>query len=425
MKNSMTGIIFFSSLIVVTAFAEEVVSINFMTASQKLGEGICSAKVSIRSQSENGKAAAMLTTTTIYLSDSDPAIHFFSDKDCTRSISEVRISKGGSNQFFYFKATTAGAKQITVSTNDYTDDSQVEKISAIVSPPPPPTRTGIRGRDIPSPIYGVTLADISNVTGTVSALRQVVQMPTARIVFDSQNSASYYRTAIQQMHSNAYIMGQILDSTEMSTTSAAAYSQRTQNFVKTIGNQVDIWEIGNEINGSWLGEDTKATGDKVRASFDVVHNAGGKTALTFFWEGYPDEANNCIDGPGFDMFTWINNFLRDPANERVRSGLDYVFISWYPQQCNNIKPDWATIFAELARTFPQAKLGFGEIGTANPQNASRYEVDLINEFYTLAKNIQFPENYVGGYFWWYFYEEMVVKTTGLLNTLNSAISAGL
>ena len=293
-------------------------------------------------------------------------------------------------------------------------------VSAVVTPP----STHI-GRPINGPIYGVTVDDIANVSGIIASLKQIVYFPTTRIVFDGVNSASYYKSAIQQMNSSTYIMGELLDSTDMSNTSVAAYTTRTQNYINTLGSLVDVWEIGNEINGGWLGSDTKLTGDKVRAAYDVVHAANGATALTFFWEGNPTDSNNCIDGPGFDMFGWISNFLANPENDRVRLGLDYALISWYPQQCGNIKPDWVTIFKKLSVIFPNAKVGFGEIGTADPQYGSTYEVNLINEFYPMGNNTAMPSTFIGGYFWWYFYQEMIPSTkTILMDVLNNAILAG-
>lgn len=281
------------------------------------------------------------------------------------------------------------------------------------------------GRPIPSPIYGVTVDDISNIAGIVSSLKAIVKFPTTRIVFDGQNGPTYYANAIQQMRPSSYIMGQLLDSTDMAITTVAAYKTRTETYVKTLGSQVDVWEIGNEINGNWLGANTVLTGDKVRTAYDVVHASNAATALTFFWEGNPGETGNCVDGPGFDMFGWIKNFLANPENARVANGLDYVFISWYPQQCNNIKPNWTKIFNDLNIYFPNAKVGFGEIGTADPQFGSTYEINLINEFYPMGKtNTALPANYVGGYFWWYFYEEMIPSTTTLMKTLNNAILQG-
>lgn len=225
-------------------------------------------------------------------------------------------------------------------------------------------------------------------------------------------------------------MGQILDSSDMSKFTVTSYEARTQNYVAALGNQVDVWEIGNEINGGWLGNNPY---QQALAAFNVVSSQNGATALTFFYEGEPSDPNNCIDtsGDGNDMFTWINEKFqlnlspaqRDPANEKFRLGLTYVLISWHPSQCNNIQPNWSQIYAKLAQIFPNSKVGFGEIGTPNPQGGSTYEINLINQFYPMASTTSLPSSYIGGYFWWYYAEEMVPSTkTTLFNILNQAIS---
>ena len=49
-------------------------------------------------------------------------------------------------------------------------------------------------------------------------------------------------------------MGEILDSFFVKNISTAAYGTRTTEYLNTLGDNVDIWEIGNEINGEWLGD---------------------------------------------------------------------------------------------------------------------------------------------------------------------------
>lgn len=291
--------------------------------------------------------------------------------------------------------------------------------------------SSFQGRTIPDPIYGVTVDDVSNPSGIVDSLKQIPYFPTTRIVFDGGVKPSYYTTPINQMRGVSYIMGQILDSTEMGKLSIAAYQQRTQDYVNALGSQVDVWEIGNEVNGGWLSTNTQ---QQMVAAYDVVAAVNGATAITFFYEGEPSDPKNCIDkaNGGNDMFSWINtNFQlglspdqRNAGNERLRLGTNYILISWYPQQCNDIKPNWSSIYSKLATIFPNSKIGFGEVGTADPQNGSTYEINLINEFYPLAKKISLPPSYIGGYFWWYYAEEMVPSTKPLVKVLNDAILAG-
>ena len=166
--------------------------------------------------------------------------------------------------------------------------------------------------------------------------------------------------------------------------------------------------------------------------YSVVANQGAQTALTFFYEGEPGQEGNCISTGkgGNDMFTWITtNFkLNLPPSQRpaeleaMRLGLNYVLLSWYPQGCNNLKVNWTTVFDRLTTIFPNSKLGFGELGTSSPQYGSIYEVNLIKQYYSMAKTMPLPSQYVGGYFWWYYAEEMVpTNKTILFNVLNAEL----
>ena len=187
----------------------------------------------------------------------------------------------------------------------------------------------IKSRGVSSPIYGVTLDDVSNATAEVNALSRMAHPPTARIVFDAGVRPSYYLKPIQQFRNVAYIMGELADSSYMKQYTVSSIKIWTQNYTSTLGSLVDIWEIGNEVNGNWLGSNTMA---KVEAMYDVVSSQGGATALTFFYEGEPSEPNNCIadDHGGNDMFTWITqqfqlnlpSNLRPAENEKIRLNVD-------------------------------------------------------------------------------------------------------
>ena len=288
----------------------------------------------------------------------------------------------------------------------------------------------ITGRTIPSPVYGITLDDVTNVSAEVKALSQLVKTTTVRVVFDKEVSASYYKSAIQKLRSEAYIVGELIDSYYMKQfTSISSVQLWTNSYVTTLGSLVDVWEVGNEVNGSWLGTRPSVM-SKVEAMYDLVAAKGGKTALTFFYEGEPSEPYNCIDrsGGGNDMFTWINQqFLTSPTTEteKIRRGIDYALISWYPDQCPGENPNWPAVYAKLASLFPNAKVGFGELGTANPENGSSYEVNEISTYYPMGKTLaSLPASYIGGYFWWHSAEEIVPWPGSLGLALNSALAAG-
>lgn len=294
----------------------------------------------------------------------------------------------------------------------------------------PAPGASITGRMVPSPIYGVTLDSVATADATVNSLAALARVPTARIVFDKGEPASYYLKPIQKFRGVAYIMGQLADSSYMRHYTVASIGTWTQNYTAALGSLVDIWEIGNEVNGNWLGSNTLA---KIEAMYDIVSAQQGKTALTFFYEGEPSDPNNCIaaDHGGNDMFTWIEQQFqlgvaagqRPAETEKIRQNVNYVLVSWYPDQCPGESPNWPWVFGRLSSIFPNAKVGFGELGTAEPENGSAYEISEIEQYYPMARTLPgLPASYIGGYFWWYFYEEMVPEgATVLFSVLDQAL----
>lgn len=419
------------------ASAGSPVSMVIISAVQTVAVGKCSAAAIVQAQDASRAPANVPSNTRIYFNGSSAGLSFYKDSACSVGASNgVVMQAGTSRANFFFKSSSAGSKKIYVSTYNYNDYQQYENIvsaspgpSPSPSPTPTPTNSTTVGRAIPAPVYGVTLDDVSIVSAEVTSLSQMVHMPTARVVFDYSESPSYYSGPIQQLRKVSYIMGQIADSSDMSKFTAASYQTRAQNYVNALGNLVDVWEVGNEVNGNWLGIGMMS---KIEAAYDVITAAKGATAITFFYEGEPSDPANCIatNNGGNDMFTWINNNFqlnlpvsqRSAESEKIRLGAQYILISWYPEQCNNLQPDWTTIYNKLATIFPNSKLGFGEIGTAKPEGGSNYEINLINQFYPMAKSTPLPANYIGGYFWWNYAEEMVPATNAILFTeMNQAI----
>jgi hypothetical protein len=198
-------------------------------------------------------------------------------------------------------------------------------------------------------------------------------------------------------------MGEILDSfwlyyCHYSRSPERTYRQRTENYLNALGDLVDIWEIGNEVNGEWVGwrgaewekpsitaadmqraRDTTAL--EVHAAYELLKGAGCKTAVTFYFNddgkrhSWSDEtkrkdAHNPQQvsfGEHHGMLSWATRY-RDFFPE-----VDYVLVSYY--QDDNFASDetgketpivptpseWAAIFKQLHDLYPQARFGFGEM----------------------------------------------------------------
>lgn len=260
------------------------------------------------------------------------------------------------------------------------------------------------GRVVPTPLYGVTVDDVSRLNDITESLGRLSKMPTTRIVFDEEVEPAYYRKPAVAIHKVSYVMGELLDSYYVKTVSVQGYIDRTRQYLNELSDVVDIWEVGNEINGEWLGANADVVA-KMEGSYDLVKSQSKTAALTLYYN------QDCWSRKSNEMFTWAN------ANVpyRMKQGLDYVFISYYEEDCNGLKPDWPAVFQKLSAMFPNSKIGFGEVGTSSRAKKAEY----LTRYYDMKINVP---KYVGGHFWWYFRQDMVPYTKALWNTLNSAIT---
>ncbi len=262
--------------------------------------------------------------------------------------------------------------------------------------------------------WGVTIDAIEPLPEIVDALAHLHHRPTTRVVFDEFVPASEYVDAVTQIAQVSDVMGELLDSYYVEQYSVEAYRARAQEYVDALGDRVTLWEIGNEVNGEWLcGPDaqsctavqTAAVVAKLEAAFEVVDAAGGTTALTLYYN------LDCWSSPDNEMFTWAAANLT-PA---LRQGVDFVFVSYYEDDCNGLQPDWPAVFGQLASMFPDARLGIGECGTLDPDR----KLAMIHRYYGME--IDEPA-FVGGWFWWYFLEDMVPRDAPLWAELDAAMS---
>jgi hypothetical protein len=259
------------------------------------------------------------------------------------------------------------------------------------------------GRPLPSPLYGVTVDDTSNTGGIVASLRNLPEAPTTRIYFDVSEPAGYYTAAVNALRPVSYLMGELLDSSDETSISAAAYNTRVNSYLAAFGSKVDLWEIGNEVNGNWTGS-YPTVAAKLTGAFNDVTAAGKRTALTLYYNA------GCGDGPGeLDPLAFSRAYV--PA--AVRNGLDYVLLSYYEDSCNGIRPSaatWTAYFQQLHALYPNAQLGFGEVGLSNPVTARTMAGagSLLSYYYGLSIKLRY---FAGGYFWWYFKEDCLPYTS--------------
>ena len=273
--------------------------------------------------------------------------------------------------------------------------------------PPPPTLASA------SLLAGVTTDDPTVRTADqVEALASLPRRAMARVVLDVGTPPSDYVASIAELAKVADIMAQPVDSSAMLRLTVAGVRTRMEQFMAALGASVSVWEVGNEINGNWVGADPVF---KVEAMFDAARNAGRRTALTLYYE------KPAV--PGFDMLPWVD--VNIPPGHRLRSGLDYVFVSYYEDQNSGHRLTQAeldTIFEGLARRFPNAKLGIGEFGWGNSiPSSDSARAELIRRYY--GYRVPSVPNYVAGGFYWHFRQTMSPKTRPDWTVLNEALGA--
>ncbi len=266
-----------------------------------------------------------------------------------------------------------------------------------------PTRIAqIRTMSAPS-LYGVTIDEVHRLNELAASERALPEKPSTRIYFDLKHGPSYYRPAVESLRRHSYVLGELLDSSDETKIGISAFKARVRSYLAAFGGRIDIWEIGNEVNGDWLGP-YRDVAAKLLAADRQVSARGLRTALTLYYNV------GCHDGPA-ELTPIV--FSKRYVPRAVRERLDYVLLSYYPGACGGRRPSvrtWTAYLRRLHWLYPNSLLGFGEIGMKRPvatktlPRARR----MIGHYYALS--IRYPY-FIGGYFWWYYAEDCVPYRT--------------
>jgi len=283
------------------------------------------------------------------------------------------------------------------------------------SPALPPAAAHAR-RSLPANLRGVTYDDLSSTcapSGGQIATERLLNRPTIRVVFDSV-SAGCYRSGVRAFDRYGYTMGELVDSSAMKRYTLGQIQNRAQAYVSALASDVDLWEIGNEVNGEWLSTvrcpsshecaaQARDVISKVQAMYDAVAAAGLPTAMTLTYQ--PPQTVT----PGYEMIPWERDYV--PA--AMHRGLRYVLISYYETDNAGIRPSlaqWSAIFRRLAADFPNARVGFGEIGIPKPiVPSSLARAQGIFSYYQSFVPRGVPRFTRAG-FWWNAAEDLVPST---------------
>ncbi|WP_156425011.1 Tat pathway signal sequence [Novosphingobium fuchskuhlense] len=267
------------------------------------------------------------------------------------------------------------------------------------------------GRALPASLRGVTVDTTDRLSAMIASVRALRAAPTVRLVLDPGTTPGTYAPALGRLRGAAWVMAELVDSEAMADISAAEAAQRARMFGAAFRDSVDLWEIGNEVNGAWVGRSQAEIDAKVGAMFDVIHGELGKpTALTLnYWAG-----PQCYGQPWEATLTYAR-----AMPERVRLGVDTVLLSLYETACDPVQRPTArqlvAMFRQLAVIFPNAKLGIGEIGAQGVVDGLPKEPDLAEKqriarrYYGMDAGLRraLGARWAGGYFWWYYMRDAV------------------
>ncbi len=236
-----------------------------------------------------------------------------------------------------------------------------------------------------------------------------------RVVLDLEAEPGDYLAVLEEADRRGLsVLAQVLDSSEMAALSRDEWRQRVRTFVDALP-MVAAWEVGNEVNGSWLGDPTEVAARVAEAAADVQDRTDAAVMVTLYWQLGEEE-------PRHALFNW----LRDHPD--ALAGADLVGLSIYPGEHplgSGVERVLRTLEAAVApRPVVIGELGYGSAdldrtwwwgSPDDPAGAARRAVADLYQRVAMRRG--------GGAFWWYFLQE-VPGDDALRSTLSAAVAAG-
>lgn len=386
--------------------------------------------------------------------------------------------------------------------------SKVRPAKGVISRQTPPQSSQCSNLKNAPAIFGITITKLEQSPAAHQKLRELAAINpdvplVVRVLFDPiqtvdatafETKLNEYLSAVRGLRNStgACVMGAIADSDYMHFYVRQAtdptwpdgygnYLGWTRRLVQKMGDAVDIWEVGNEVNGEWYGwagnaykkdeneedqnQDPLMKGrraamrlrikDELDAAYGAIKSLrpDALTAITLLYND--DGKKDCTEFHEYKMNDWAGAYL----TERIRGGVDFALLSYYEnkQDCAQVtrSPDklLSNVFVPLRRLFGSDKtaFGFGEVSYKQDcyQNKNdEYDDDdrnnhpkcragqreYVTRYYEkldrdLGKAfVEYNQKtgvvtikYVGGYFYWYFLQDMVLADTSGENTVYNAL----
>lgn len=239
----------------------------------------------------------------------------------------------------------------------------------------------------------------------------------ARLVMDD-TSDSYFSTVDTVLGyaaaNQVQTLGQLFDSSIQSGLSLNTYKAAVDRALARPGfSKFTAWEVGNEVNGGWLGSGMSAKIDYAAAQ--VKAKTGKKVFLTFYWYGIEDTLTT-------SLFNWIDANI----TQSIRNNIDVVALSIYVDQ-QPLGFSRELVMTKLADLFPGKMIAVGELGFVDPTVKMVFRESPMTASDDAGAQLYINTNYpasfgtkaaMGGNFWWYYDTQMVGKTS-LWNALHT------
>jgi hypothetical protein len=271
-----------------------------------------------------------------------------------------------------------------------------------------------------TPWLGVTMDTIDDHRANLDLASGLTDpLGWVRIVMDPGTSFSAYAPVVHRAHLRGLkVLGQPIDSYYAKDFQGRDYLQRIQRAVTALPT-VDAWEVGNEINGGWLGPDM---GDRVdqAATWLRTSHPEKTVVVTLYWQIGTDEQQ-------WSTFDWIRDELKAST---IRDTDVFLLSTWVEDAPLGLAFD--RVFRALHAALSGSLVGIGELGYWGPRTARAWWYGdrgstiegrriVLDQLYRAALGYRWS---VGGVFWWYFVEDMPAdpELAGELSTVRDDIT---
>ncbi len=244
-------------------------------------------------------------------------------------------------------------------------------------------------------------------------------------VYENARSFIEYDAIVAELRGHDLrIMATVLDTGQWPRNmTPQIYAQRTKNLALHYKEQIRSWEVGNELNGDWLGgASASMTCDQVyhiysagAAKIKELDPSLETVATLYWWDGTAPDTEH-------SLFGWLKRYSRQGFGH----DLDVLSLSLQPDD-NPVGLAFETIFERVQAELPDKSLMLGSLGYVDKDKLQGYwwfrpdDVPAAREdllVFAATASCAMPHSLCGG-FWWQTLEQMIPgqsRTTSLYRT---------